>query len=161
MLYHGHDSITYPFGPEEFDKPYMEAIDLKEEEVVREPQVKQRNVWTRMVHSFKRQEQNAKRAASAMDPEFGIPRAGDTSQLHRKLKSRHIQMIAIGGAIGAGLFIGSGKALSTGGPGAVVLDFSLIGFMLFCTVNALGEMATLFPVQGTSSDGSCLIQAPS
>jgi amino acid permease len=161
VLYHGHDSITYPFGPEDFDKPYMEAIDLKEEDVVTvEPAVKQRNVWTRMLHSFKRQEQNAP-TAPATDPEFGIPRAGDTSQLHRKLKSRHIQMIAIGGAIGAGLFIGSGKALSTGGPGAVVLDFALIGFMLFCTVNAIGELATLFPVQGISSDGSCLIQAPS
>ena len=57
-------------------------------------------------------------------------------------------MIAIGGAIGAGLFIGSGRALATGGPGAVVLDFGLIGAMLFCTVNALGELATLFPVQG-------------
>jgi amino acid permease len=152
VLYHGHDSITYPFGPEALDKAYMEAVDLKEEEVVvTERQVKQRNVWTRMLHSFKPQERNLP-TAPATDPEFGIPRPGDTSQLHRKLKSRHIQMIAIGGAIGAGLFIG---------PGAVVLDFSLIGFMLFCTVNALGELATLFPIQGTSSDDSCLIEAPS
>jgi amino acid permease len=77
------------------------------------------------------------------------PQAGDTSNLQRKLKGRHLQMIAIGGAIGAGLFIGSGRALSTGGPGALVLDFGLIGAMLFCTINALGELATLFPVQGT------------
>ena len=87
-----------------------------------------------------------------IDLETGSPQAGDTSQLHRKLKSRHIQMIAIGGAIGAGLFIGSGNALATGGPCAVILGFSLVGFMLFCTVNALGELATIFPVQGAQFD---------
>ena len=90
-------------------------------------------------------------APAILDPEVGIPRPGDTSQLHRDLKSRHIQMIAIGGAIGAGLFIGSGKALANGGPGAVVMDFVIVGFMLFCTINALGELATLYPVQGNSS----------
>jgi amino acid transporter len=58
-------------------------------------------------------------------------------------------MIAIGGSIGCGLFIGSGAALKTGGPGAVVMDFCIIGFMIFCMVNAMGELATLFPVQGT------------
>jgi Amino acid permease len=161
VLYHGHDSITYPFQvespPQELEKYGMDVVDLKEQ-APEEPPVKQRNVWTRMLHSFKRQEQKEQTVPST-DPEFGIPRSGDTSQLHRKLKSRHIQMIAIGGAIGAGLFIGSGKALSTGGPGAVVLDFSLIGFMLFCTVNALGELATLFPIQGRSFGSSCLIQA--
>jgi yeast amino acid transporter len=139
------DSITYPYPAHEFGMMDMKGVDLKEDQ----PQIKERNVFTRMLHSFKRREE--KRSASpSTDPEFGIPHAGDTSQLHRKLKGRHLQMIAIGGAIGAGLFIGSGKALSTGGPGAVVLDFALVGFMLFCTVNALGELATLFPVQGRS-----------
>lgn len=106
----------------------------------------EQTLMTRIVHSFHRQNKQA--APGTLDGEAGFAQAGDTSQLHRKLKNRHIQMIAIGGAIGAGLFIGSGKALATGGPGAVILDFSLIGFMLFCTVNALGELATMYPVQG-------------
>ena len=97
--------------------------------------------------SFKRAERDVPPGA---DFELGQPQPGDTSKLHRKLKSRHIQMIAIGGAIGAGLFLGSGKALATGGPGSLVLDFGIVGVILFCTVNALGELATLFPVQGTS-----------
>jgi amino acid transporter len=113
------------------------------------PSPKQRSFIAGIIHSFRRAEYQ--RHLSSGHPEFDVPQSGDTSHLHRKLKGRHLQMIAIGGAIGAGLFIGSGKALSTGGPGAVVLDFGLIGIMLFCVVNALGELATLFPVQGKSS----------
>ena len=142
---------TYPFEPQ--DEPKMDS-DHKED--FTRPLPKEKSVWIRMAHSFKRQEQPGP-PSSGLDPEVGIPHAGDTSQLHRKLKSRHLQMIAIGGAIGAGLFIGSGKALATGGPGAVILDFALIGMMLFCTINALGELATLFPIQGISSVNRRLI----
>jgi len=53
-------------------------------------------------------------------------------------------MIAIGGSIGAGLFVGSGSALNAGGPGSLVIDFIIIGFMLLLTVNALGELAGMF-----------------
>lgn len=50
-------------------------------------------------------------------------------------------MIAIGGSIGAGLFVGSGSALNSGGPASLVIDFIIIGLMLLLTVNALGELA--------------------
>ncbi|MCJ1247460.1 glyceraldehyde-3-phosphate dehydrogenase 1 [Trapelia coarctata] len=73
------------------------------------------------------------------------------SPLSRKLKGRHLQMIAIGGSIGTGLFVGSGKALSNGGPASLLIAFSLVGIMLYCTVHALGEMAVAFPVAGSFS----------
>lgn len=66
--------------------------------------------------------------------------------LHRKLKSRHMQMIAIGGSIGAGLFVGSGSSLASGGPASLVIGFIIIGIMLLFTVNALGELAALYPI---------------
>lgn len=73
------------------------------------------------------------------------------SALVRKLKGRHLQMIAIGGSIGTGLFVISGKALATGGPASVIIAFSLIGMMLYSTCHALGEMAVLLPVAGSFS----------
>jgi len=81
----------------------------------------------------------------------GAAEATANSPLQRKLKGRHLQMIAIGGSIGTGLFVGSGKALSQGGPASLLVAFSLIGIMLYCTMHALGEMAVLFPVAGSFS----------
>ncbi len=59
--------------------------------------------------------------------------------LERALSSRHIQLIAIGGAIGTGLFMGSGKTISVAGP-AVIFVYMLIGFMLFFVMRAMGEL---------------------
>lgn len=73
------------------------------------------------------------------------------SPLARKLKGRHLQMIAIGGSIGTGLFVGSGTALAQGGPASLLIAFTIVGIMLFCTVQALGELATLYPVAGSFS----------
>jgi len=71
--------------------------------------------------------------------------------LAMKLKPRHLQMIAIGGSIGTGLFVGSGSALATGGPASLIIAYGLIGVMLFCTVHALGELAVAFPIAGAFS----------
>lgn len=69
-------------------------------------------------------------------------------ELDRSMKGRHLHMIAIGGSIGAGFFVGSGSALSTGGPGSLLIDFLIIGIMMFNVVYALGEMAVMYPVSG-------------
>lgn len=69
--------------------------------------------------------------------------------LARRLKSRHLQMIAIGGSIGTGLFIGSGYALYLGGPAGVLISYALVGYSLFCVVMALGELSVQYPVSGS------------
>ena len=76
---------------------------------------------------------------------------GGPKPLMRALESRHMQMIAIGGSIGTGLFIGSGSALASGGPAALMIDFGIVGIMLFCVIHALGELAVLFPISGNIS----------
>ncbi|MCD2166544.1 D-serine/D-alanine/glycine transporter [Comamonas koreensis] len=62
-----------------------------------------------------------------------------TDDLQRNLSNRHIQLIAIGGAIGTGLFMGSGKTISLAGP-SIVLVYAIIGIMLFFVMRAMGEL---------------------
>ena len=59
--------------------------------------------------------------------------------LKRSLKSRHVTMIAIGGAIGTGLFLGSGKAIQQAGP-AIILSYLIVGIFCFFMMRALGEL---------------------
>ncbi|MFK8863577.1 amino acid permease [Acinetobacter nosocomialis] len=65
--------------------------------------------------------------------------AGSPDHLQRKLSNRHLQLIAIGGAIGTGLFMGSGKTISLAGPSILVI-YILIGGMFFFLMRALGEL---------------------
>ncbi len=60
-------------------------------------------------------------------------------ELQRKLSNRHLQLIAIGGAIGTGLFMGSGKTISLAGP-SILIIYMIIGTMFFFLMRALGEM---------------------
>ncbi|KAJ5219599.1 Amino acid/polyamine transporter I [Penicillium chermesinum] len=69
--------------------------------------------------------------------------------LKRQLKSRHLQMIAIGGIIGPGLLVNSGSALAQGGPAGALISFCLVGIIVFFVMQSLGEMATLIPVSGS------------
>ena len=68
--------------------------------------------------------------------------------LHRGLKERHIQMIAIGGAIGVGLFLGSAKAIQAAGP-SLILAYVVAGFVIFLIMRALGELLLYRPVTGS------------
>ncbi|GAB2937961.1 D-serine/D-alanine/glycine transporter [Hafnia psychrotolerans] len=67
------------------------------------------------------------------------PEAENTDSLRRNLSNRHIQLIAIGGAIGTGLFMGSGKTISLAGP-SIIFVYMIIGFMLFFVMRAMGEL---------------------
>ncbi|TFY68382.1 hypothetical protein EVG20_g3571 [Dentipellis fragilis] len=69
-----------------------------------------------------------------------------TSSLHRGLSSRQVQMIAIAGTIGTGLFLGTGKSLAEGGPASILICYAIIGFIVYVTLLLLGEMATQYPV---------------
>lgn len=71
--------------------------------------------------------------------------------MQRGLKTRHLSMIAIGGSIGTGLFVASGSAISTAGPGGALVAYGLIGLLVFFMMTSLGEMATYMPVSGSFS----------
>src|SRR6266513_1957656 len=70
------------------------------------------------------------------------------SDLSRNLRNRHIQLIAIGGTIGVGLFLGSARAIHNAGPG-LLLAYALGGVAIFFIMRALGELLTYRPVAGS------------
>jgi amino acid transporter, AAT family len=70
------------------------------------------------------------------------------SELSRNLRNRHIQLIAFGGTIGVGLFLGSAKAIHSAGP-ALILAYAIGGVAIFFIMRALGELLTYRPVAGS------------
>src|SRR4051794_23792124 len=77
--------------------------------------------------------------------------AGSAPELHKGLKQRHLTMIAIGGVIGAGLFVGSGVVIKETGP-AAFLTYALTGVLIVMVMRMLGEMATANPSTGSFAD---------
>lgn len=73
----------------------------------------------------------------------------DTSKAHeeRHLSRKHLTMIAIGGIIGSGLFVGSSAAIATAGP-AIIVSYSLAGMLIFAVIHMLGKMAAASPLAG-------------
>ncbi|EEQ36639.1 General amino-acid permease GAP2 [Clavispora lusitaniae] len=126
------------------DKNGMVYVDAFEAQDAKPPMGR----WEHFVDGFRR----VNEADLGIDPNLSeVEKAAimtANSPLSRSLKGRHLQMIAIGGAIGTGLFIGSGKVLHNGGPASVIIAYVLIGCMIFATVHALGELAITFPVSG-------------
>lgn len=76
----------------------------------------------------------------------------ESNQVKRELKTRHLSMIALGGSIGTGLFVASGSAIATAGPGGAIAAYVGIGLMVFFLMTSLGEMATYVPVSGSFSE---------
>lgn len=79
-------------------------------------------------------------AERGVDPNSGVKRA---------LKTRHLSMMALAGIIGPGLLVGSGGALSSGGPASLLIGFAVIGLIAFSIMQSLGELATLYPEGGS------------
>lgn len=77
--------------------------------------------------------------------------AAPPTELHKGLKQRHLTMIAIGGVIGAGLFVGSGVVINKAGP-AAFLSYAITGVLIILVMRMLGEMATANPSTGSFAD---------
>ncbi|MFJ9035794.1 amino acid permease [Streptomyces sp. NPDC102406] len=75
---------------------------------------------------------------------------GGGDGLQAGLKNRHLSMIAIGGVIGAGLFVGSGSGIAAAGP-AILISYALVGAMVVMVMRMLGEMAAARPTSGSFS----------
>lgn len=80
---------------------------------------------------------------------MGTEKHGEDTKLSRGIRSRQLTMIAIGGAIGTGLFFASGSAISSSGPGGAMIAYGLMGLIVFFMMSSLGEMATQLPLVGS------------
>lgn len=85
----------------------------------------------------------------------------ENDKMERGLKSRHVSMIAIGGAIGTGLFVATGGVIAEAGPFGALLAYAIIGVMLYFLMNTIGELATFYPVSGAFSAFSTRFVDPS
>ncbi|MEY9946863.1 L-asparagine transporter-like permease [Kitasatospora sp. GAS1066B] len=87
---------------------------------------------------------------SSASPQLEKPAEGPSPSLSHGLKQRHLSMIALGGVIGAGLFVGSGAGIAAAGP-AIVLAFAAAGTIVMLVMRMLGEMSAARPVSGSFS----------
>ncbi|KAJ5928201.1 hypothetical protein N7466_007157 [Penicillium verhagenii] len=85
----------------------------------------------------------------------------EPGQLKRRLKSRHLQMIAIGGTIGTGLFITSGTAIAESGPAGALIAYIFVGSIVFSVMVSLGEVATFIPIPGAFTSYAARLIDPS
>lgn len=72
-----------------------------------------------------------------------------TTELSQGLQVRHINMIAMGGSIGTGIFLASGYTVSVGGPGGALLAYTLMAIIVYFLMTSLGEMSAYKPTSGT------------
>ncbi|MDO5080685.1 amino acid permease [Buchananella hordeovulneris] len=87
--------------------------------------------------------------------------ADHRTELKRGLAARHMQMIAIGGAIGTGLFVASGATVSAAGPGGAITAYAVIGLMVLLLMQSLGEMSAHLPVAGSFQTYATRFVSPS
>lgn len=73
---------------------------------------------------------------------------GNADALQRSLGNRQIQLIAIGGSIGTALFVSIGTGLMDGGPGSLLIAFTLYSCLLALVNNCMAEMAVYMPISG-------------
>lgn len=79
---------------------------------------------------------------------IGEEEMAEIKHVRQGLKQRHVQMIALAGTIGTGLFLGSGRAIARGGPLGAFLGYSIMGALVLPVVFGVGEMGALVPLGG-------------
>lgn len=112
-------------------------------------------IWQRHSSSDVEASEEAKHDYSIQPGQSPSTNEGHLSQpedekhsLQRGLQSRQVTMIAIGGAIGTGLIIGTGSALAKAGPASILIAYAFVGLIVFMVMAALGEMAAWLPAPG-------------
>ncbi|ENQ3079077.1 TPA: amino acid permease [Bacillus pseudomycoides] len=89
-----------------------------------------------------------------------IQKEKQSNELKRTMQSRHLFMIALGGVIGTGLFMGSGQIVHNAGPGGAILAYLVGGFVMYLTMLCLGELTVAMPEAGSFQSYSSKFISP-
>lgn len=92
--------------------------------------------------------ENTNSAGSSAAHIKSVESLDQSNEMERGLKNRHVQFIAIGGTIGTGLFLGSGKSIALTGP-SIIFVYIGVGLIMFLLMRAIGEMMYSDPSQHT------------
>ncbi|CAI7666044.1 unnamed protein product [Penicillium bialowiezense] len=111
--------------------------------------------------SVSAQPKNVFQDTKKSDAEQSYSDDSNPRELKRKLKSRHLQMIAIGGTIGTGLFISSGTAIAQSGPAGALIAYLFVGSIVYSVMSSLGEVATFIPIPGAFTSYAARLIDPS
>ncbi|RJE24509.1 Amino acid permease [Aspergillus sclerotialis] len=85
---------------------------------------------------------------------------GADTQLHRSLGTRHLTMVALGSAIGMGMWLGSGTSLIKGGPASLFIGFLISSSMIWAVSQSIGEMAVMYPLPSAFVQWSTIFISP-
>ncbi|KAJ5139436.1 hypothetical protein N7448_002844 [Penicillium atrosanguineum] len=85
---------------------------------------------------------------------------GADTQLHRSLGTRHLTMVALGSAIGMGMWLGSGTSLVHGGPASLFIGFFIASTVIWSVCQSLGEMAVMYPLPSAFVQWTTLFVSP-
>lgn len=89
-----------------------------------------------------------------------IDHGADTGGLHRSLGTRHLTMVALGSAIGMGMWLGSGTSLTQGGPASLFIGFLLSSSMIWAVSQSIGEMSVIYPLPAAFVQWSTVFISP-
>ncbi|CAF1085090.1 unnamed protein product [Adineta ricciae] len=112
----------------------------------------QRSFLKKLIPNFLRKNSSSDDADNPYANEYADTQVlvqGEKVDLHRNLQERHMIMIALGGTIGTGLFLASGQALASAGPGGSLVSYLIISVMVYFVMTSLAELATQYPISGS------------
>ncbi|RMZ69599.1 arginine permease [Pyrenophora seminiperda CCB06] len=105
-----------------------------------------------------RSDKSVTHLGSDVEKQTAAPAEGE---LQRKLSSRHLQFVAIGGTVGTGVFIASGGSIATAGPAGALLAYIFVGTLVYSVMLSLAEMATYLPISGAFTQYAARFVDPS
>ena len=104
----------------------------------------------RATNNMKDELKNSDQADRIMSAGAGSVETFNNGTIKRGLKPRHTQMIALGGCVGTGLFVGTGATLALGGPAFILAAFIVMSLLVHIVVTAIVEVSAFLPVSGAS-----------